>query len=50
MCQSKDLKSFSVEYHIVVGLGVEKDCPTMTQAKQLGHCFSTEQGSISTLQ
>jgi len=32
MCQSKDLKPFSVEYHIVVGLGVEKVCPTMTKA------------------
>jgi len=27
MCQNEDLKPFSVEYHIVDGLGVEKDCP-----------------------
>jgi hypothetical protein len=27
MCQNEDLKPFSAEYHIVDGLGIEKDCP-----------------------
>jgi hypothetical protein len=27
MCQNEDLRSFSVVYHIIDGLGGEKNCP-----------------------
>lgn len=27
MCQNEGFKPFSIDYHIVDSLGVEKDCP-----------------------
>ena len=34
MCQNEDVKTFSVECHIVGGLGGGKDCPNRDKSRE----------------